>query len=70
MTAQYLTYVGVPGSLRVRRGGVHSAGSGVGRMVTQLAARRGGRVIATVVAGRIRRRRPGRPVAWAGAGAR
>jgi threonine dehydrogenase-like Zn-dependent dehydrogenase len=27
---------------------VHSAGSGIGRMLTQLAARRGGRVIATV----------------------
>jgi len=47
MTAQYLTYVGVPvpeGAAVV----VHSAGSGVGRMVTQLVARRGGRVIATV----------------------
>jgi NADPH:quinone reductase len=47
MTAQYLSYVGVP----VPRDSVvvvHSAGSGVGRMLTQLAARRGGRVIATV----------------------
>ena len=47
MTAQYLSHMAVP----VPRDAVvlvHSAGSGVGRMLTQLATRRGGRVIATV----------------------
>jgi NADPH2:quinone reductase len=47
MTAQYLSHVAVP----VPKDSVvlvHSAGSGVGRMLTQLAAHRGGRVIATV----------------------
>ena len=47
LTAQYLSHVGVP----VPKDAVvvvHSAGSGVGRMLTQLAGRRGGRVIATV----------------------
>ncbi len=47
LTAQYLSHVGVP----VAQDAVvlvHSAASGVGRMLTQLAARRGGRVIATV----------------------
>jgi NADPH2:quinone reductase len=47
LTAQYLSHVGVP----VPRDAVvliHSAASGVGRMLTQLAAHRGGRVIATV----------------------
>ena len=47
MTAQYLSQVAVP----VPRDAVvlvHSAGSGVGRMLTQLAVHRGGRVIATV----------------------
>ncbi|MBU3066664.1 quinone oxidoreductase [Nocardia sp. NEAU-G5] len=47
MTAQYLTQVSVPvwpDAVVL----VHSAGSGVGRMLTQLAAHRGGRVIATV----------------------
>ncbi len=47
LTAQYLSHVGVP----VPKDAVvvvHSAGSGVGRMLTQLAAHRGGRVIATV----------------------
>jgi NADPH:quinone reductase len=42
MTAQYLSYVAVP----VPQDAVvlvHSAGSGVGRMLTQLAAHRGGR---------------------------
>jgi NADPH:quinone reductase len=50
MTAQYLSYVGVP----VPKDAVvlvHSAGSGVGRMLTQLATHRGGRVIATVSKG-------------------
>jgi NADPH2:quinone reductase len=47
MTAQHLCYeaVPVPNDAVVL---VHSAGSGVGRMLTQLAARRGARVIATV----------------------
>jgi len=47
LTAQYLSHVGVP----VPKDAVvlvHSAGSGVGRMLTQLATHRGGRVIATV----------------------
>jgi len=47
MTAQYLSHVAVP----VPKDSVvlvHSAGSGVGRMLTQLAGHRGGRVIATV----------------------
>jgi NADPH2:quinone reductase len=47
LTAQYLSYVAVP----VPQDAVvlvHSAGSGAGRMLTQLAAHRGGRVIATV----------------------
>jgi NADPH2:quinone reductase len=47
LTAQYLSHVGVP----VPQDAVvlvHSAGSGVGRMLTQMAAHRGGRVIATV----------------------
>ena len=50
LTAQYLSHVAAP----VPRGAVvlvHSAGSGVGRMLTQLAADRGGRVIATVSRG-------------------
>jgi NADPH2:quinone reductase len=47
MTAQHLCYeaVPVPNDAVVL---VHSAGSGVGRMLTQLATRRGARVIATV----------------------
>src|SRR5258708_25362524 len=47
MTAQYLSHVAVP----VPKDSVvlvHSAASGVGGMLTQLAAHRGGRVIATV----------------------
>jgi NADPH:quinone reductase len=47
LTAQYLSHVAVP----VPKDSVvlvHSAGSGVGRMLAQLAAHRGGRVIATV----------------------
>ena len=47
MTAQYLSYVAVP----VPKDAVvlvHSAGSGVGRMLTQLSTHRGARVIATV----------------------
>jgi NADPH2:quinone reductase len=50
VTAQYLCHVAVP----VPRDAVvlvHSAGSGVGRMLTQLATRRGGRVIGTVSRG-------------------
>lgn len=50
MTAQYLSCVAVP----VPKDAtvlVHSAGSGVGRMLTQLSAHRGGRVIATVSKG-------------------
>jgi NADPH2:quinone reductase len=50
MTAQYLSYVAVP----VPKDAVvlvHSAGSGVGRMLTQLATHRGARVIATVSKG-------------------
>src|SRR2546430_16331168 len=47
MTAQHLCYEAVPGATDVSRL-VHSAGSGVGRMLTQLATRRGARVIATV----------------------
>jgi NADPH2:quinone reductase len=50
MTAQHLCYeaVPVPDDALVL---VHSAGSGVGRMLTQLATRRGARVIATVSRG-------------------
>ena len=47
MTAQHLCYEAVP----VRKDAVvlvHSAGSGAGRMLTQLASRRGARVIGTV----------------------
>jgi NADPH:quinone reductase len=47
MTAQYLSCVAVP----VPKGAVilvHSAASGVGRMLTQLSAHRGGHVVATV----------------------
>jgi NADPH2:quinone reductase len=50
LTAHYLSYVAVP----VPKDAVvvvHSAGSGVGRMLTQLATHRGGRVIATVSRG-------------------
>lgn len=47
LTAQYLTDVAVP-VVRDAVVLVHSAGSGVGRMLTQLASHRGGRVIATV----------------------
>jgi NADPH2:quinone reductase len=50
LTAQYLSHVAVP----VAEDAVvlvHSAGSGVGRMLTQLATHRGGRVIATVSRG-------------------
>jgi NADPH2:quinone reductase len=50
LTAHYLSHVAVP----VPKGAavvVHSAGSGVGRMLTQLATQRGGRVIATVSRG-------------------
>jgi NADPH2:quinone reductase len=50
LTAQYLASVAVP----VPKDAVvlvHSAGSGVGRMLTQLATHRGGRVIATVSRG-------------------
>jgi NADPH2:quinone reductase len=50
LTAHYLSHVAVP----VPNGAVvlvHSAGSGVGRMLTQLATHRGGRVIATVSKG-------------------
>jgi NADPH:quinone reductase len=50
LTAQYLSHMAVP----VPKGAVvlvHSAGSGVGRMLTQLATHRGGRVIATVSRG-------------------
>jgi NADPH2:quinone reductase len=50
LTAQYLSHVAVP----VPEDAVvlvHSAGSGVGRMLTQLATHRGGQVIATVSRG-------------------
>jgi NADPH:quinone reductase len=50
LTAHYLSYVAVPvpeDALVL----VHSAGSGVGRMLTQLVTYRGGRVIATVSKG-------------------
>ena len=50
LTAHYLSHVAVPvpnDAVVV----VHSAGSGVGRMLTQLATHRGGRVIATVSRG-------------------
>jgi NADPH2:quinone reductase len=50
LTAQYLSHVAVP----VPKDAVvlvHSAGSGVGRMLTQLATHRGGQVIATVSRG-------------------
>jgi NADPH2:quinone reductase len=50
LTAHYLSHVAVP----VPKDAVvlvHSAGSGVGRMLTQLATHRGGRVIATVSRG-------------------
>lgn len=47
MTATYLTSVAAPVS-RDAVVLVHSAGSGAGRMITQLAAHYGGRVIATV----------------------
>ena len=61
MTAQYLSYVAVP----VPKDAmvlVHSAGSGVGRMLTQLSTHRGGRVIATVS-----RKHKARPALDAGA---
>jgi NADPH2:quinone reductase len=50
LTAHYLSHVAVPvpEDATVL---VHSAGSGVGRMLTQLATHRGGRVIATVSRG-------------------
>jgi NADPH2:quinone reductase len=50
LTAHYLSHVAVP----VPKDAVvvvHSAGSGVGRMLTQLTPQRGGRVIATVSRG-------------------
>jgi NADPH2:quinone reductase len=47
MTAQHLCYEAVPVATDAVVL-VHSAGSGVGRMLTQLATRRGARVIATV----------------------
>jgi NADPH2:quinone reductase len=47
LTAQYLSHIGVPVPRRAVVL-VHSAASGVGRMLTQMAAQRGGRVIATV----------------------
>jgi NADPH2:quinone reductase len=50
LTAHYLSHVAVP----VQKDAVvlvHSAGSGVGRMLTRLATHRGGRVIATVSKG-------------------
>lgn len=47
MTAQYLSHVAVPPAADAVVL-VHSAGSGVGRMLTQLATHRGGRVIGTV----------------------
>ena len=61
LTAQHLCYDAVPvpdGAAVV----VHSAASGVGRMLTQLVTRRGGRVIATVSRGH-----KARPAAEAGA---